>query len=101
MSTVRFCVCRRTVLLITENEADNSDCSGYTSVPPVLFVQEMTGPLDFSNSVIIITVISQQTSDTSPVVLKYKNKIEKKIPSINNATFNLLWVTIVTTDYYK
>lgn len=39
----------------------------------------MTGPLDLSNSV-IITVISRQTSDISPIVLKYKNKIEKKNP---------------------
>lgn len=74
-STVRFYVCHYTVLLI-ENEVDNSNCSGYTLVPPVLFVQEMTGPLDFSNSV--ITVISWQTSDISPIVLKYKNNIVRK-----------------------
>lgn len=34
--------------LLIENGVDNSDCSGYTLVPPILFVQEMTGPLDLS-----------------------------------------------------
>lgn len=65
------------IVPLTENEVDNSNCSGYTLVPPVLFVQEMTGPLDLSNSV-IITVTSWQTSDISPIVLKYKNKIVRK-----------------------
>ena len=46
-STVRFYVCHY-IGLPTENEVDKSNCSGYTLVPPILFVQEMTGPVDFS-----------------------------------------------------
>lgn len=32
--------------LLIENEVDNPNYSGYTLVPPILFEQEMTGPLD-------------------------------------------------------
>lgn len=41
-----------------------------------------------------MTAPSGQTSDISPIVLMYKTRVvRKKIPSINNATFNLLRVT--------
>lgn len=44
-STVRFYACYYIGLLI-ENEVDNPNYSGYTLVPPILFEQETTGPLD-------------------------------------------------------
>lgn len=71
--SVRSCVWHHLNLLI-EKEADNSNGSGYISITNFICTRN-DWSLDFLYILRIITAIAWQTSDISPIVLRYKTQI--------------------------